>query len=258
MLILKHRKLAFYIFFLDIMFIAILYGFSFISTSILPDDPQIYLNITNQFQAALAISILVAVAYILIMVFIYSFFKYGVLDMIHSMIRNTDFDFGKMWKFYKLNIAIFGLPMVAFALFYVITLLTLRQEIQATISLIFLLIIAFFVYPFYNIAHSLFTRNYKIKKILKLSFRLTFKKFKSYLSIYFFSLLILGFFLLIFYLIGLIIGATVFSDPVVLSRYRSVYLTVFTLLLGIILYKIVFFNRVYFYVITETLINKLK
>ena len=189
-LIRQNSKLALYIFILDLMFIALLYGFSFVSQQILPEDPSVYFQFGS--SGALIISVSIALVYILIMIFIYSFFKYGVLDMIHSMIRNTKFDFGKLVKFYKLNIVVFGLPFLVFVLFYVVTLLALRREVQPVISWIFLIIVAIFAYPYYNIAHTLFTRNYDIKKILGISLKLTLRKFKNYIVVYFFSILGVG------------------------------------------------------------------
>jgi len=150
------------------------------------------------------------------------------------------------------------MPACCSVLFYVVTLLALRREVQPVISWIFLIIVGIFAYPYYNIAHTLFTRNYDIKKILGISLKLTLRKFKNYLVVYILSILGVGLFLLIFYLFGLVLGNTVFSDPLIFSRYYTTYSLVFTILLAIVFYKIIFFNRIYFYVITETLINKLK
>jgi len=254
-LILKHKKIAYTIFFLDLFFAMFLYGFSFITTSIIPKDANAFIRQFSTQATALTASLAIAVIYILIMLLIYSFFKYGVIDLIHSLFRKTDFDFKNVLKFYKLNIAVVLLPATLFAAFFALANVLFVSRFAVSISWIFLIILILVIYPFLNIAHALFTRNYPIKKIVKIAYRLALKP-KLYLSVYVFSAAALTVFLLFFYLIGLLLGATVFQDPLTFQQYYPLYGSAFAILLAIVLYKIIFFNRIYFYVIVESFVNK--
>jgi len=196
-LILKHKKYVSYIFLLDILFLIFLGGFSFITTQLLPKNPTDYLYIFNSANTALAFSILVALVYLSVLLLIYSFFKYGVLDMIHSCIRKTDFDFSGLKKFYQLNIAILVGALLIFVAVYALSLAVFYRQFALLFMWLVILVMLIFLYPLFNIAHCLFTKNYPVKKILKKSLKLTIN-IKSYLPTYGIFIVIPGVFVLCF------------------------------------------------------------
>ena len=106
------------------MVIIFVFGFSFVSTKILPDDPSAYIAIAKSFQLALAMVILITIIYFLIILFIYTYFKYGIVDMINSMKNNHHHN--SLSKFYKLNLAVYGLPVIVFVTFYFLSVFAFR------------------------------------------------------------------------------------------------------------------------------------
>src|SRR3989338_7119866 len=123
----ENKKSLVYIVIIDVIFFAALFvlGQVFNAISYSVSMQQIYMLL------------LLAVFYYLALLFIYSFFKYIVLSFLKSAFGKNKLDFGRLGKFYFLNIIIF---VILFLVFFLLSLLVanIKQGIASYASLIIL------------------------------------------------------------------------------------------------------------------------
>ena len=114
--------------------------------------------------------------YRLLQIFVYSFFKYSVLDFIKSLFLKTEFSFRRLGQFYSLNLILIFPLFIAFNF----ALGSVKEAYRPYFFIITGIPIFFFLYAILNLAHSFFSEGNSMKNSLKKSFSLAFWKIKYY------------------------------------------------------------------------------
>ena len=191
-----------------------------------------------------------SVAYYLIVLFVYSFFKYCVLDFIKSLLEKTSFSFSRLGQFYSLNIIIAGMFFaVMLALNFILA--SIKPLYQPFVFIFMAAPYLLILYATMNVSHSSFYQGTSVKHSIKNGFKMTFTKIKSYretiLTVILAGLVLWLLFLGAGYLIQLL-G----------SKNYSLYLTAYgyfknasIIIFDIVFYMIILINRVSFYLIVQ-------
>jgi len=194
--------------------------------------------IISNFILAFGLSILVAVVYLLLLIFILTFFKHGVLIHLADLTLKTAPP--PLSKLFKINLVLIGTIAAAFLLFFILSLILFQREFAFLLSWVFIGLSLLLFYPYYNLAHSLFThKKYSLKKTIRY-----LGQWKFWICPYLFLIVVLASYFLLFWLVSLMLGTSVYA-------YYSLYTTTFATLLFVLLYGIIFFNRVYFVLLTN-------
>ncbi len=125
------------------------------------------------------IFLLLGLIYYLMVLLIYSFFKYCVLDSVKSLFEAAQFSFKRLWQFYSLNIVIAGIFFAVFA-FIDFLLMRIKEDYRIPVFVIFAAPIILFLYIILNTSHSSFYEGSSIKASLKKGFESAFTKIKAY------------------------------------------------------------------------------
>ena len=246
-LIKKNPKNSLLIILFDVLFLAsvsVLYG---LISSLISEDIEAT-------KAIMLVYLVLILLYYLGLVFLYSFFKYLVLNSIKSffehfqtkfkLLKGREF-FAGLKKFYLLNLLTFAVFFTGFLILNSLFLMSTKQEyapyIFLTINLPFFLIL----YIFINISHTLFSefKEVGMKEVVRNTFR-TVAKIKAYAGIFLMNIAAIIVYFIVFYFIGLVLKATIFKGYMVSIQP---YNMIFAIITNIFLYLILFFNRIYFY-----------
>jgi len=222
---------------IDLVFLSIVYIFGRSIGSLFPSDPTKLIGMFGTPGKVLAFLLFYLVVYHLIIIFIYSFFKLGILSIIKGLFVKERFAFRRLGKFYLLNVINYSLLFIVFLVLAAILSFIFKQEILKYVLMVVAVISAFFAYAFININHSLFIDH---KRVFKRSLFLCFKRINKYIPVYVFSVLI-----------ALVYGVVIFLLFLLFKNFRydgSAIMSVFTL---IYFYLVLAFNRIYFYVIVK-------
>jgi hypothetical protein len=204
-----------------------------------PRDPT---AIKSMFFGSTALILVSVVVYYLILLFIYSFFKYDMLLFIQGFVKKGRFNFKHIRQFFLLNLFNFILFLVcAMVINYLI--LGIKDSYQRSFSFWIIVIFLFMFYIFLNLSHSIFIEEKKVKKVIRLSFRIMFGRIKSYAG---FLIHTIGLVVLFFILI--LVLWLIFSR---LLQMQMIYAILFNIVSAIIIYAIVLTNRIYFYLAVE-------
>ena len=229
----KNLDNAFLIFIIDVWFVvAILLYISLVK----------YISVALQYYPT-AILIMFTAVYYIFMLLIYSFFKYCVLHYLKSMFEKTKFSFNRLLGFFLLN-AIMVVCLLAVFIGLNAFLLNIKAQYRTVAVILVMALFGLFSYAIVNTAHTLFSNISGIGKVLAKSLKITFLGIKAYLGIYLSSAIILAAYFLLYYAFEASVRKTGIA-------YSSAYLNVFIAVTSIILYAVVFFNRVYFYLIIK-------
>jgi len=238
----KERKLFFYVVLMDIFFLASLFVLRmfFDNLNLIP---------TNKQQAFYFLFL--GIAYNLLFIFAYSFFKHIILSFIKSTFKKSELNFERLTKFFMLNIAIF---IILFFVFLLLGLFAsgIKEGAAPWITLVILFAYFALAYVFVNISHVLFFEKNNIKESLSNALKYL-KSFKSYYGVYLsisFAFLVV---ILLFSIFGNILKFTLFQDYSSLLKYGNIYEIVFVNAVGIIFYIAILFNRFYFYNLVKKL-----
>ncbi len=184
--------------------------------------------------------------YYLIVLFVYSFFKYCVLDFIKSLYEKAEFSFKRLGQFYSLNLIIAGIFFAAMiALNFLLA--SIKPNYQPFVFIFLAVPYALFLYIIINISHSLFYGGALIKDSIKNSFKITFTKIKIYRET-----------ILIMILSALVLWLLFFGSGYVIrliaSRNYNLYLNAYAyfkqasiIVFDIAFYLVILINRVSFY-----------
>lgn len=194
--------------------------------------------------------IVFSLAYYLIVLFAYSFFKYGVLNFIKSLSEKADFSLKRIGQFYSLNIIIAGIFFTAMLAANFI-LAGIRQAYAPFVFIFLAVPYLLFLYVIINLSHSMFYQGASAMDSVKKSFAAAFAKMKVYRETIL-SMIIIGMFLwLLFYGSGYLVRVfTSKNYSLYLSAYayfKQVSIAVFY----IASYIVILINRVSFYSITR-------
>ena len=244
-LINKDKKSLFYVVLMDVIFLIALFILA-----------QIF-NIIS--QGALARQqiyqlLFLAVFYYLAALFIYSLFKYIILNFVKSVFENNKITFNRLGKFYLLNIIVF---LILFLIFFILSLLaaSVVEGIAPFVSIIILLLYTVIAYAFVNISHVLFIEGKNLIQSLQMAAK-SLIKFNKYYGVYLVILASFVIVFLVFTLFGNALRGTFFQDYNSILQYGDIYTIVFIHTIGIIFYIAILFNRFYFYNIVREKLMK--
>ena len=188
--------------------------------------------------------------FLLIILLVYSFFKYMILDSLKSVFWKSELNFKDFFSFYKLNLAVFLVPFIlifiGIMVFASSNLLqyNLTGMVTVIVLSILLLTVLLFIYTLVNISHNLFVHAKKqgiVKDALKKTLNIPL-----YGKIYSYNLLFLIVFFAGWLAANYILKSIGFSTYI---QYYQVYRIFIWTFGAIILYFIIVFNRVNFYLI---------
>ncbi|MBS3101939.1 hypothetical protein J4458_00650 [Candidatus Woesearchaeota archaeon] len=240
--LLKNNKdNAFLIFIFDVWFFAALLLFTNLAESL---GISLFRQPLQSYSTAPLMAFILA--YYLILIVIYSFFKFIVLHYLKKMFGSEKINFKRFGSFLLLNFIIMLSLFGIFIALNGILLLNVKSQIAPYVFLLILVPFAFFSYAIINIAHSLFVNLTKIREILEKTIKIAFTNIKSYGGIYLSGIIIFSIYFAVYYLVG-----SALSKIQSYAMYFNIYLKVFTILTGIVIYLIIFFNRAYFYLIVK-------
>ncbi|MBI2101227.1 hypothetical protein HYT53_01325 [Candidatus Woesearchaeota archaeon] len=215
--------------------------------------------------SSVAVFIASSLVYSLIILFVYSFFKYIILDFTKSLFEKTEFSFKKLWRFYLLNVIIAGIFFVA-----AIILTFIFANIKGPYQIYFFVLLAspywalvgnnvyalfsipsLLSYAIVNMSHSFFYEGDSIKIALKKSFKITFTRIKSYrgaiLAVILFALALWLLFLGSGYLIRIIGSKNYVLYLSAYAYFKHASIAIFY----IALYSLILLNRISFYSISR-------
>ena len=196
------------------------------------------------------ITTLLKLVYYLIVLFIYSFFKYSILDFVKSLFENTEFSFKRLGQFYSLNIIIAGIFFAVMMLLNFI-LASIQQSYAPFVFIILAVPYVLFLYVIINTSHSLFYEGDSIKNTIKKGFRMAFTKIKSYRE----TILIIVLFALALWLLFFGSG---YSIQFIASKNYNLYLNTYAyfkqvsiIVFDIVVYLVILINRISFYSVVK-------
>ena len=200
-------------------------------------------NIPISQTVSFAITLIVLdIVYKLLTLFVYSFFKYCVLDSIKSIFHKAEFSLSRLWKFYLLNILLFAPPYLALGF-----ILSGIKEAYRPYVFIFLgLAISPFLYILINTAQSYFYQGNSVKKSISKGFEFLSRKeaYKEIIIIVAIFLLLYGALLwLISYSFNYIVSNSYTSYLIQHAYFKSISIIVF----DAFFYFIILVNRLSFY-----------
>lgn len=212
----------------------------------------------NNIYSAINI-IIFSLIYYLSMLFVYSFFKYCLLDFIKSLFGPGKFSFEKLGHFYLLNIIIAGIffvvSVIAGAIFF-----NIKEAYQPYIFIVIaspywivfnkysaLSLHSLIFYIVVNISHSLFYEGASLKETIMNGLGVTFTKIRSYrkavsviiLATFAFGILFLGMNYLVLFLQSKNFSLSNVLYPYINKSFFIIFYAVF--------YVIFLINRISFY-----------
>ena len=194
------------------------------------------INPTAVSTSLIAGVLLLSVLYYAVLLLGYSFFKLCVLGLVKSAAEKSVFEFGKLGKFYLLNLGIFS-AILTVSILVGSVLASAKESFAIWVIGIAGVPYMITVYIFMNIAHSAFAQRYSIKESFKEGLR-HIKNLRAYTGI----------------IIPSIILAAVLSLPYSFL-YARTSLAAGAVLLGVfegLAYILFFINRIGFYIASKT------
>jgi len=179
-------------------------------------------------------AILIIIADFLIMVFAYSFFKLGIIEIVAKK-KLAKKSFNKVGSFFIFNL--FFIVFAFFALSLLGSIITYSFNNILIAGTTFLVIFMIFCYPFFNFSQFEFVENGKILRSIGIGWKTLFSKIKKYLKLLLFDVLVSAIFLvayiLFFYGIGHIYKIAFITNNQNASFYISLYNVIFQIPLAI-------------------------
>lgn len=201
---------------------------------------------------SLSIGIIIEV---LLLVAVYSFFKYLILGNLYGIFKKKDLNFSRFFSFLKLNwiiwvpFTIVYLAVGMLMLYYINKLMNMGDPLALIgiflLIIVIVIILLIYFYTLLNILHSIFLKETNLRKIIKQSFSRSFK-LSSY-KIYWHNfkvILISSLVLLLFYSF---MKLFVLTSMTAYLRYGGIYRWGLNLIMLITGYFLLLFNRINFY-----------
>ncbi len=233
----------------DAFFLAVLFAMNKLFMLLFPNPTQTMINAGT---TVLVIPVII-IGYLLTVLLLYSFLKFFVMRNIVSMFDKKELSWVLFWKWVLANAAMQSIFLVLAVFFSAIFIMTVRVELLEIIRNVFLALIGFFYYLSNNTLHSLFSSGTSgVRTVLRKTFGIVFNRLREYFmligfTIIAFFVLVLGYYAfdwLIVYLLGSALG-----NSGVMLGYKAVNsVIVFMLFFGLLA-----FNRVQFYVLLRKL-----
>src|SRR3989344_5427747 len=211
--------------------------FGYIASKITPSQTQTFLFLV----------LLISIGYFLLMIFVYSFFKYSLLEIVRSLFQKKSFSFSRLWSFYLINLIIIA---PTFFIFNVI--LSGVQEPYRPYAFVLLGIpVSLLLYMVINVSPSSFYEGALLKKSLKAGFNAAFSKIRFYKE----QILAIVVGSLALWILFLVLGFALRSFT---SQNYTLYLSAYSYLTNaeyiiavLVFYFVIFVNRISFYRITR-------
>jgi hypothetical protein len=236
----RSRKSLLYAVIADLFFFAVLYFLGRISNTI---------GLGALENKEISKLLFMALVYYMLLLFVYSFFKYIVLHIIKSCFKQKRIDLNRLGKFYMMNILLF---LELFLVFFLLSLLaaSIREGIAPYVSLLILLLYSMAAYGFINLAQILFFEGKGLWES-QIAAGKNIRKLGQYYGVYLVITAALLAIFLIFGLFGNALKVTLFQDYNSLLKFGDAYAITFIHSLAAIFYIAVLFNRYYFYTIVK-------
>jgi len=229
--------------FLYFLMIAVIYAFANIIGSLVPKDTSAMMSVVQNGFFNIIFIIIIAIAYILLMAFIFSFFKMIIISVAQKkpVTKKTFSILGGFFLFNLVECIIIG------AIFLIIgAVLSYTFNQSQTVSLIYAAVFAFFAYPFGNLSQIAYVRELKIFKSMKNGLNILFSQFGHYVRIIITNAVFIGILLLVFLIIGSIYKAIVAKQTSMayVAAYNAVFIAAMSALFLIIsAYNLYFLNK---------------
>jgi|SRR3989338_7211745 len=222
-------------FFLSFYYILPLLARYFTDSLIIPQQLVVYLYALLSF------------AYIIFQLFLYSFFKYALLDSVRSIYQKTIFSFDRLGKFFILNFLLI-IPLF-FAYNFVLD--GIKEAYRPYFFVFTGIPIFLMLYVILNLSHSFFYEGNTIMGSLRKSFAIAFGNIKAYreaISIIILTSLFLG---LLFLIAGYLIRIFTSQDYILYLSIYGYFKRIAIIILDLVLYFIIITNRISFYSIAR-------
>lgn len=129
-----------------------------------------------QSGAFIYVYLLTDIVYRLLQVFVYSFFKYSIMDFIKSLFQKTEFSFKRLGQFYLLN----TMAILPFFFAFNFILGGIKEAYRPYFFLLAGTPVFLFLYIILNLAHSFFYEGNSLKNSFGKSFSAALDRVKSY------------------------------------------------------------------------------
>ena len=196
--------------------------------------------------SAFYIFIIFTLAYYLIVVLAYSFFKYSLLHFVKSLFAKSYFSAGRLWDFYLLNVIIAGI-FFGIMLVFNLLLASIKQTYAPYAFILLAIPYALFLYVILNISHSAFYNGASIKDTIKRAFKVAFARMRDYRETVLLMILAAFIVWLIFlgsgYIIRTITSGNYASYLAAYSYFRQISI----IAIDVMIYLLVLVNRISFY-----------
>ena len=181
--------------------------------------------------------------YRLLQIFVYSFFKYSILDFIKSMFQKTEFSFKRLGRFYLLNIILILPLFIAFNFI----LGSVKEAYRPYFFVITAVPISLFLYVILSLSHSFFNEGNSIKNSLSKSFSDAFQNMKSYRENIGVIILVLLFLGLLFLIAGYLLRLFTSGNYLMYLNAYDYFQKATIIIVDSALYFAVLINRISFY-----------
>lgn len=229
----------------DAMFLASFFGLQILAKNFSQSMP-----VFTPPASAVIFIVFSLIYYYSIVLFVYSFFKYSILDFIKSLFEKTEFSFKRLGQFYLLNLIIAGI-FFAVMILAIFLLASIKAQYQPYVFIFLATPYLLFLYVIINTSHSLFYQDNSVKNTIKKSFSITFTK----ITIYRETILTMVIYALVLWL--LFLGSD-WLIRLLASKNYSLYLSSYAhlkqasvIFFDLVFYFVILINRISFYAITK-------
>ena len=197
-------------------------------------------------SGALYIFIIFSLVYYLVVLFAYSFFKYGILHFIRSLYAKSYFSTARLWDFYLLNLIIAGI-FLAIILVFNLLLASIKQNYAPYLFIMVAIPYILFLYVVVNISHSIFYRGDSISDSLKNSLGLTFTRMKTYRETIMLAIVSVIVLWLVFLGTGYLVRYFTAGDNIAYLAAYGHFRQISLIVIDAAAYILIFINRISFY-----------
>jgi len=231
----NNPKKTAYMLLLDVGFIAAFVILGVIFSSFFPEDIQGYVAAS---RANAIIGFVASLVYFLAVLLVYSMSKGLIIRIIQSLFHKTGISLKNTLRLWAVNIITsFILLAVLFSLLYISTIAARPQSVVA-LSLVFLVLFAFFAFAFVNALHSFYTIGKKLKSLFAKAAGFTFLGIRNYIMVYVWDIAVIIAALIALFLLSLLLR---FLIP------QPYYIQLFNISVLIAALLILSLNRIMFY-----------
>ena len=188
--------------------------------------------------------------YYLIVLFVYSIFKFSVLGFIKSLFAKSRPSFTEFWKFYALNLSI-AIVFLAVMLVFDYILANLKPDFAPYVFVVIAIPYSLILYASLNISQSLYFHGNSLAASIKKGFLITFTEMKRYRELVLVMIISAAALWVIFLGIGYIVQVSTSANYSLYLRTYSVFGEASKWAISAVFYFLILINRISFYKITQ-------